>query len=145
MKKQILLIVSCIVFNVGAMASPSLFDVDFSEATSDPIFSKLQVLEQFLLSEDEMSFSDLETLHPEMLTGLSNEVGWQQLFTEDPPLGIPSFLLGCCLSVFGVLLVGLVGKEPEETKKAFWGCTVSACVFGGCYALLWIFNEPFLL
>jgi hypothetical protein len=144
MKKHILLIVFFCTLQMIATASSSLFYEDLSEATSDPIFSKLHVLEQFLLSEGDMSFAELEVQHPDLIAGISKEDGLQRLFKEDPPLGIPSFLFGCILSVFGVLLVGLVGKDSEETMKAFWGCTVSTCIFGGCYVLLWFFNEPFL-
>ncbi len=59
---------------------------------------------------------------------------------EGPPLGIPSFLWGCCLGVIGILLVYvLTDGDRDQTKKALWGCVVgslSGCVLWGLWYVL---------
>lgn len=42
----------------------------------------------------------------------------------DGPGGIPSFLWGCVLGPFGLLIVYLVTQDSDETKKSLYGCLV---------------------
>lgn len=51
------------------------------------------------------------------------------------PLGIPSFLWGCCFGAVGVLIVYLTADDPEETKKSVYGCITGAVISGVFYAI----------
>lgn len=54
----------------------------------------------------------------------------------EPPLGIPSFLWGCCLGVSGLIVVYIVtDNDREEVKKALNGCLVSGVVVIALYAI----------
>lgn len=48
---------------------------------------------------------------------------------DGPPLGIPSMLWGFCFGILGVAFVYILTESKGETKKAFWGCVISAVVW----------------
>jgi hypothetical protein len=49
--------------------------------------------------------------------------------SDGPPLGIPSMVWGFCFGILGVAFVYILTESKGETKKAFWGCVISAVVW----------------
>lgn len=104
--------------------------VDFNEDAFYEEFSELSSLEEFL-ETNETSYSELVAIEssliasvaPEPLLPFSDDVD-----SEGPALGIPSFLWGCVLGWVGLLIVYLVTENTDETKKALWGCIASSVI-----------------
>ncbi len=86
--------------------------------------------EQYVVSHD----ADLASLQASGV--LSSDVvikAWSP--DEDPLFGIPAFWWGCILGAIGILLVYvLTDGDRDQTKKALFGCLVSA----GAYFVFWI-------
>ncbi len=118
-------------------AVPTHNDSEFSYSPS--ILTELAVLDQadaYLKKEKTASEAHLRSqgvLKPEItLTPWTPE-------DDEPPLGIPSFIWGCCFNFLGVVLVYIMTDENnKETKRAFWGCVVGSttCIVGSL--LYWL-------
>jgi len=88
-----------------------------------------------LLIENEMTFSELEANHSELVaeSNLSPVVAEGMLDKHpDSPLGIPAFWWGFCLGWVGLLVVYLSMDEgsdrKEQVRNALYGCLISAVV-----------------
>ncbi|MDQ3192886.1 MAG: hypothetical protein M3Q58_14935 [Bacteroidota bacterium] len=54
---------------------------------------------------------------------------------DEPPLGISSFIWGCCLGFPGIAIVYFITEDSEETMKALKGCIVSSIAGGVLYVV----------
>ena len=99
-----------------------LFKLDYKAVQAE--FSELNQLANMVTANTALTYSEL------LLTN-GNLVAALRLVPEsalpdgsnNPVLGIPSFLWGCGLGVVGMLVVYIVSeKDMVETKKAMWGC-----------------------
>ncbi len=111
-----------------------LFQVDEQEINAE--FAQLNELEAFVEANEGITASEINAENP-LLTNLetSNDVlGALSAFAGEPPLGIPSFLWGFCLTWVGVALVYFIADDRDETKKALIGCAVNA----GIGILFWV-------
>ncbi len=103
---------------------------DFDEAAFYGEFEGLNALENYLETTD-ATYSELEKAESNLLANVESESILpfsDDVNSEGPALGIPSFLWGCVLGWVGLLIVYLVTENTDETKKALWGCIVSSVV-----------------
>lgn len=92
-------------------------------------FEKLNKLEEFVAANEGVTIEDVQntelTQDLKLDTNVANTVAVDEL-----PLGIPAFWWGCVLGPLGVLAVYLItDKDKDQTKKAIYGCLVTAAVY----------------
>lgn len=135
MRKAIFTIALAITFNMSfASANAEVFQVDEQELNAE--FAQLNELEQFVNANEGITISEISQDNPlvQNVTNSSDVLGIVSALRGDPPLGIPSFLWGFCLSGAGVALVYFVADDRDETKKAFIGCAVGT----GAYLIFYL-------
>lgn len=134
MRRQFFILVSLLMLTLNSNAN-ELFSYD--RASVEQSMSNLTALEVIVETEN-VSLEQLRTAEPELSRNL---VYGERYFSSvfESPLGLPSFLWGCLLGVFGILLVYIITQDSEETKKALWGCVVGS--LAGCviYIAYYIF------
>lgn len=121
--------------NAPLFASTEIFQL---EPTALQGFESLDALEQLVLENGDVSYAALQASHPEMLMDISDNVLLAG-GTQEPPLGIPSFLWGCILGWVGILLVYLISEDREESKKALYGCITTGVVVIAFYVVYVLF------
>lgn len=114
-----------IYFTSYASANSELFTVDEQEIYCE--FTKLNKLESFLLDNPDVTINSLNNDYRN--EGL-NDLNVLSVLGSvmEPPLGIPSFVWGCCLGVPGVAIVYFVSEDKDETMKALWGCIAMTAI-----------------
>jgi Prokaryotic membrane lipoprotein lipid attachment site len=126
-----------IVADNSGLASTSLSDENvaaqpamvMNEQAVNAEFEKLNKLEQYVTSHEGTTLEDVKdselTKDLNLDTNITNTVA-----SGDLPANIPAFWWGCVLSWVGVLIVYLVtDKDKDQTKKALYGCLVSAAIW----------------
>jgi hypothetical protein len=101
----------------------------FDEKNVNAEFEKLNKLEQYVTSHEGTSLEDVKatelTKDLKLDTNVTNAVAVDEL-----PLNIPAFWWGCVLGPIGILAVYLItDKDKDQTKKALFGCLVTAAVY----------------
>lgn len=102
----------------------------FDEQNVNAEFEKLNKLEQYVTSHEGATLEDVKavtelTKDLNLDTNVTNSVAVDEL-----PLNIPAFWWGCVLGPIGVLAVYLItDKDKDQTKKALFGCLVTAAVY----------------
>lgn len=101
----------------------------FNEQAVNAEFEKLNKLEQYVTANEGVTIEDVKdtelTQDLKLDTNVANTVAVDEL-----PLGIPAFWWGCVLGPLGVLAVYLItDKDKDQTKKAIYGCLVTAAVY----------------
>lgn len=101
----------------------------FNEQAVNAEFEKLNKLEEFVAANEGVTIEDVQntelTQDLKLDTNVANTVAVDEL-----PLGIPAFWWGCVLGPLGVLAVYLItDKDKDQTKKAIYGCLVTAAVY----------------
>jgi hypothetical protein len=129
MIRKIFLLTAGIFCSIMLMASNADLFIYNTELVNNEL-SKLQVLENFIASNPEISLIDLELENSSLITGLNlnNSVEGSFCNQEEEPLGISPFLWGCCLGITGVAVVYFLMEDKEATKKAFKGCVIRSIV-----------------
>lgn len=104
---------------------------DFNDSEVYEAFADISTLDQYLQSNENKTYSDLETENSTLLNGVSSSTSLPlgSAPSDELALGIPSFLWGCVFGVIGVVVVYLMTDEnKDQTKKAFYGCIASTVV-----------------
>ncbi|MCD4695325.1 MAG: hypothetical protein K8S16_03705 [Bacteroidales bacterium] len=134
MKKfTLLVIVAGLFLSIQSYAGKaSLFT--FNEGKIKSELAEVNALENYLLQNDNMTYTDLLAGNNPFARNLSfgNE-GFMGFSSYEPPLGIPSFLWGFCFGGIGILIVYVITEEKEETMKALWGCVASGVIWTVLY------------
>ncbi len=91
---------------------------------------KLNQLENFVNQYGDVALSQIQKNDKELLINIDTN-NFQNLDSVNtPPLGIPSFFWGACLSVPGLIIAAIVTNDKKETQYAGWGClSNSALIF----------------
>lgn len=143
MKKSLLflMILGLLAFCVRANTA-DLFQWDENLLTEK--FQGLEQLENFVSQHEETTLSQMQADNNNLLINLhlnstKNFYETLNLSGGEPPLGIPSFMWGCCLGWVGILIVSVTtDKDKAETKKALNGCIAGAIGSLGGVCLIWI-------
>ena len=95
------------------------------------VLAQQDISQEFLLSL-KREFPEVNGEHYCMTNSISTMM--------EPPLGIPSFVWGCCLGVPGIAIVYFVSEDKDETMKALWGCIASSVGYSLSYVvyIVWI-------
>lgn len=104
---------------------------DFNDSEIYEAFAELSTLDQYLQTNEDKTYSDLELEDSSMLAGVSSTttLPLSSSASDELALGIPSFLWGCVFGIIGVVVVYLMTDEnKEQTKKAVYGCIASTVV-----------------
>jgi hypothetical protein len=135
MIKVLFSIMLAFTFSVGFAGNAELFQVDEQEINAE--FAQLNELEAFVEANNGITASEINAENPLVANlSTSNDIlGALSSLAGEPPLGIPSFVWGLCLSWVGLGIVYFVADDRDETKKALIGCLVSA----GLSVLIWLF------
>lgn len=98
-------------------------------------FNQLNKLEQYVNTHEGVTIEQAQNAG--LTEGLTIDTNVSSsAVAGELPLNIPAFWWGCVLTWVGVLIVYLVtDKDKDQTKKALYGCLVSA----GVYILWWVF------
>ncbi len=104
---------------------------DFNDSEIYEAFADISTLDQYLQTNEDKTYSDLELEDSSMLAGVSSTttLPLSSSQSDELALGIPSFLWGCVFGIIGVVVVYLMTDEnKEQTKKAVYGCVASTVV-----------------
>lgn len=104
---------------------------DFNDSEIYEAFADISTLDQYLQTNEDKTYSDLELEDSSMLAGVSSTttLPLSSSASDELALGIPSFLWGCVFGIIGVVVVYLMTDEnKEQTKKAVYGCVASTVV-----------------
>ncbi|MCF8331079.1 MAG: hypothetical protein K9H84_01360 [Bacteroidales bacterium] len=145
MKKFVLLALTAIfimgTFNAFASSKKDLFEYD-EEAVNEE-FAELSKLETHV-SKTNSTYSMLEVTDNSLIANVSASPDLMNYYRRGkPPLGIPSFVWGFCLSATGIGVVYFVTEDTDETKKALWGCLAGGAVYALAYVayVSWIVSS----
>lgn len=144
MKKIILLIsiLTCILsYNLKASNS-DLFQYDENVITEK--FQSLNNLELFVNQNQGVTLTEIKANSDNdgLVANLDkNGINYSFNTLADPPLGIPSFMWGCCFGWVGILIVYLSAEDPAETKKSLYGCLVN----GGATVVFYVIYYAYLM
>lgn len=137
MKKFITLLSAvCLSFSV-AFAEDVVDEVYDYDVTIEEDFAQLNKIETYVNNND-VTLESLKAENSDLLNGItiSNESS-ASLLADELPLGIPAFWWGCVLTVLGVILVYvLTDQDKDQTKKALYGCLVTAGLYVIFYVLV---------
>lgn len=136
MKKLLLLLLIAISTSGVSASNAELFQLD--EVTINEVFSELNELEEFLLLNDELTLTELNT-NPTLKSSLGMETTnlVERMAPSEHPMGIPSFCWGGCFGIAGVFLAYIFSdQDKEEAKKALYGCLVQSIVGSIGYVIL---------
>lgn len=112
-------------------SGPAIPSIDESalvldEEALDEAMMELNELDEYLNENEGVTYANLEADGSDLIVNVDKStapLGADQ--SDDPPLGIPSFLWGCILGLIGILLVYiLTDGDKDETRKALWGMLV---------------------
>jgi hypothetical protein len=133
MKKTIITFSALLILMMSSASASvaDLFYIDDNHFYNE--MASLTVLDEYVNQNEGITFSSIDaTVFAEL--NLSSGIMNVMSFFGEPPLGIPSFLWGCVLGPFGILLTHLIAEDRDETKKALIGCLVGT----GSYIALYI-------
>lgn len=135
MKKFITLLSAvCLSFSV-AFAEDVVDEVYDYDVAVEEDFAQLSEIEAYVNAND-VTLESLKAEKSDLLDGItiSNESS-ASLLADELPLGVPAFWWGCVLTVLGVILVYvLTDQDKDQTKKALYGCLVTA----GAYIIFYV-------
>lgn len=136
MKMKSLLL--AITFVAGGMFVSKAENASLFQYNKDAVnkeMTQLNQVESYVNAHDGVTLSQLKNENNAVIQNmnLNSNAGFASV--ADGPAGIPSFVWGFCLSWVGILIVYLVVQDSDETKKALYGCIVSAAL----YILWWVF------
>ena len=100
---------------------------------------ELDDLDEFLVENAGVTYGDLLSTGSDLIHNVDHAAAPLGMDgSEEPPLGIPSFLWGCILGVIGILLVYvLTDGDKAEVKKSLWGFLVAVGVYVIIYVAAW--------
>lgn len=136
-----------IIFGVQAMAFTTIASAvnsdqeiasvtSFDETEIYNAFTEVNSLVSYMNDNDEVTFSDLETSHNELVSNVSSSAAIALTNDNDsdtPPI-FSAFMWGCLLNWVGMLIVGLTtGFDGRQITKSAWGCLISTLLWGGSW------------
>ena len=114
------------IFTINA-SNTDLFSYNKNEVEAQ--LDELTQLENYVNDNQGVTLNDLQNSNSNILESLNlNESNGINFSMAEPPLGIPSFIWGCCLGFVGIGIVYFMTEDKEETKKALWGCILGTVV-----------------
>lgn len=128
MKKIVLLLFALCCQYVSLATSFETFYLDEYQIHTE--MQGLFELDAFLDENPGMTWEEVQSIAQFGSLNLHPDAGAQHDASLGGPIGIPSFIWGCCLGVVGILIVYLVEESRQETKKALIGCIVGSIL--GC-------------
>lgn len=135
--KKILSLLTVLSLSLGvALATEPTQAFDFEDENLEAEFEQLNKIENFVQSNEGVTLNELKANNSSLVDGitLSGDAA-ASVSADELPLGIPAFWWGCVLTVLGVVLVYvLTDQDKEQTKKALFGCLVTA----GAYLIFWV-------
>jgi hypothetical protein len=143
MKKFITLAILLIALGANKSFAKSADLFKYDKVTISNEMVHLDQLEGYLLENPGMTLAKLTSEGNALATlpGDSNGVAGLNL-TNDQVGGIPGFYWGCCLGVWGILIVALVSKDDIEINQALRGFLLSlvgdVVLVGGCYIVVFV-------
>lgn len=110
------------------------FNYDEQQINAD--FKQLNKIEKYVQNNEGTTLESLQAQNSELVAGFNISADASaSLAVDELPLGIPAFWWGCVLTVLGIILVYiLTDKDKDQTKKALFGCLVTA----GAYILFYV-------
>ncbi len=132
MKKLFAILITIFLWQTVFAENYDLFS--YNENTLQNEFYQLDLLEEqinnYLLLNKEIDMAEIQQIAAPFDMSNINAL----YFTQNGPLGIPSFCWGCGLGVWGILVVFLAEDgDAAEVKKSIAGCLVNALFFGSFY------------
>lgn len=130
----LLLMISTFTINANVA---QLFEID--EATISTEMADLENLEAFVEMNQGVTLADVQEINSSLTTNIlpAEESAFSQSMQlsgpSKGPIGIPSFLWGCCLGPFGVGFVYLVAQDNREGWMSILGCLVWSVGIGISY------------
>jgi len=114
----------------GSRVAANNYDLfNYNQKEIQAVVSDLSTLENFIEHNHTTHLEELQRIGTLMVNGLVINSNPFSLAGGEPPLGIPSFLWGCCFGVTGLIIVYIVtDNDKEEVKKALHGCAVTGAV-----------------
>ncbi|MBL6963591.1 MAG: hypothetical protein ISR55_07200 [Bacteroidetes bacterium] len=112
-----------------------LFDVQEEKIQSE--LNELNMLEEFILQNEGVTFSQLQAENSELLENISaNHSAVSTSLGINSPTGtIPAFLWGFCLGPIGVLIAYLI--DEDDLMWSAIGCLVSSVLYGGGWLIFY--------
>ena len=129
MKKLIVIPLLLMLFAFNGKSSGYADMIEVDESYMESVFADLNQLENYVLEHQGVTLNELKAIGSTLVANVDvsglGSLGACSMLGGEPPLGIPSFLWGCCLGWVGILLVYiLTDNDKEEVKKSLYGCLV---------------------
>ena len=112
----------------------------FDEELINNQLSELNELDAYIESNQDVTFASLADEGSPLIANVESSASPMGMAggSDEPPLGIPSFLWGCVFGVVGLAVVYIMtDQDKDETKKALWGCIASTAVSVVLYMVIW--------
>lgn len=122
---------------VSRAENPSLFHYDKDDFQNK--IAHLNLLEEYVNTHEGVTLEHLYNESNSVIQDMNLNNSTILSSVSDGPLGVPSFIWGCCLSWVGILIVYLVVQDSEEVKLALWGCLLNGAVVAICYVVYFMF------
>ncbi len=103
--------------------------------------AQLQRLEDFVYVNYGITLAELQSEKSDLVADLNLTINILGGFDDEdggPPMGIPSFLWGCCFGIVGVAIVYFAADNKSETRGAVIGCIISNLLGIGCLVLYYV-------
>ncbi len=127
MKKILLMAGILIAIGAGKATAGQGELFSYDAAVIENQMAQLDQLEAYLLDNPGTTLSQMTSESNPLVVSVGESYGINGLtLLDDKTLGIPGFIWGCCLNWVGILVVYLVGKDPQQTKQAIFGCIVGS-------------------
>jgi len=129
MKKKILFLIAVVfTLSVNSFASNYSKLIKVNENQIQTVFADLNELENYVNAHEGVTLNQLKALGNALVANVeASPMGVMGAcsMNGEPPMGIPSFVWGCCFGVVGIAVVYFVtDNDKEEVKKSFYGCVV---------------------
>jgi len=137
MKKLIIIPLFLLVFAFNGKSAGYADMINVDENYIENVFADLNELENYVVTHQGVTLNELKAIGSSLVANVDvsglGSLGSCSMLGGEPPLGIPSFLWGCCLGWVGILLVYIItDNDKEEVKKSLYGClvgTASSVIF----------------
>lgn len=138
--KRLLLICVILFASISVSLATSARDIfSINEELVYAEMADLFALEAHVTSSN-ATLTDLSLTNSPLVSNLASSNGIMGLASmAEPPLGIPSFVWGCCLGIPGLVVVYFVAEDKAETRKALWGCIVGNLVYTATYVIYYVY------
>lgn len=136
MKKLSILLLS-LTLSFGAFAEEKQDVLKYDEQQINAELKQLNKLENYVNTHEGVTLDEVNA-KTKLAEDIKIDTSTNTNFVDELPANIPAFWWGCVLGLIGILVVYLVTKDNDQTKKALVGCVVGYGIVIVVYLLVFV-------